>query len=221
MKKGGMPGAPPLVCYVTDRNAFPSADALGSLLDKIRHTVSLGIDWVQVREKDLHSRTLLDIARQAVALAAPATKIILNDRLDIAIASGAAGVHLGHQSLPTREAARWCRAGNAPSDFLVGTSCHSLEEAYDAQSVGASYIFFGPIFATPSKQAWGPPQGISRLAEVCHAVRLPVVAIGGIDETNANDCLRAGARGIAAIRLFQESEGNRLRIKMGGLRGKS
>jgi thiamine-phosphate pyrophosphorylase len=114
-------------------------------------------------------------------------------------------VHLGRESAPAREVKKWCRAGHAPPGFLVGVSCHSLNEALAAEADGADYIFFGPVFATPSKEAFGPPQDIARLAEVCRSVRIPALAIGGISPENAAECLRAGAAGIAAIRLFQQT----------------
>jgi thiamine-phosphate pyrophosphorylase len=100
---------------------------------------------------------------------------------------------------------RWCRAGNAPNGFVIGVSCHSVEEAREAENAKADYIFFGPIFETPSKLPFGVPQGIQTLAEVCRAVAMPVVAIGGVGQENAAACIRAGAAGIAAIRMFQES----------------
>jgi thiamine-phosphate pyrophosphorylase len=95
--------------------------------------------------------------------------------------------------------------GSASGDFLFGVSCHSLEAAQVAESFGANYIFFGPVFATPSKAAFGAPQGLDRLAEVCRAVAIPVIAIGGITLQNAASCIHAGAAGLAAIRLFQEA----------------
>jgi len=131
--------------------------------------------------------------------------VIVNDRLDVALAAGAAGVHLGGGSMPAGEVVRWCRGGNAPAEFLVGVSCHSFEETREAEAAGANYAYFGPVFETPSKTPFGPPQGIARLAEVCRSVRLPVIAIGGVNEENGAECLRAGATGVAAIRLFQEA----------------
>jgi thiamine-phosphate pyrophosphorylase len=88
-------------------------------------------------------------------------------------------------------------------DFLIGYSCHSLESARAAERGGADYIFFGPVFATPSKSAFGAPQGIERLREVCASVAIPVLAIGGVNLENTRDCITAGAAGFAAIRLFQ------------------
>jgi len=171
--------------------------------------VAAGVDGVLIREKDLPARELLALARASVRIAAEIrsgeARVIVNDRLDVALAAGATGIHLGGESLPAREVVRWCRSGNAQADFLIGVSCHSLEQTREAESAGANYVFFGPVFDTPSKQAFGPPQGISKLAEVCRAVRIPVIAIGGANEENASECLRTGAAGVAAIRLFQEA----------------
>lgn len=210
------PEKPPqksIVCYVTDRKSLGSGEPAGSALAKIREAIAAGVDWVQVREKDLPARELLALARDAVEAAkgtggresSGEARAIVNDRLDVALAAGAAGVHLGGGSLAAREVVRWCRGGNAPAEFLVGVSCHSVEEAREAEGAGASYVFFGPVFETPSKRSFGPPQGMERLAEVCRSVRLPVIAIGGVNEENGAECLRAGAAGVAAIRLFQEA----------------
>jgi len=197
----------PVLCYVTDRKALgaPAQAPRGT----IAAAVGAGVDWVQIREKDLPGRELLELVRGAVALAdqlprVPRPRVLVNDRLDVALAAGAAGVHLGGESLPAGEVVRWCRSGNAPPHFLVGVSCHSLAQAREAESAGASYIFFGPIFDTPSKREFGPPQGIPALVEVCRAIKLPVIAIGGVSASNGAECIRAGAAGIAAIRLFQE-----------------
>jgi thiamine-phosphate pyrophosphorylase len=198
-----------LLCYVTGRNSLGGADPVESLLANIRAAIDAGVDWVQIREKDLNARELLALARPALAMRsdksrAAEPRILINDRLDVALAAGAAGVHLGRESVPAREVVRWCRAGNAPAEFLIGVSCHSVDDAREAESAGASYIFLGPVFATPSKVSFGPPQGVAKLGDVCRAVRLPVIAIGGVDAENAEECLRAGAVGIAAIRMFQE-----------------
>jgi len=197
------PTARPIVCYVTDRKALPGEKSLSALFEKIRAAAAAGVDWVQIREKDLAARELLALVRDAVALAS--IRVIVNDRLDVALAVGAAGVHLGHASVPAREVVRWCRAGNAPADFLVGVSCHSLEGAQEAESAGASYTYFGPIYETPSKIPFGKPHGVEELAQVAKAVRIPVIAIGGVNESNAAECIRAGAAGIAAIRMIQDA----------------
>src|SRR5580704_11659720 len=208
--------SPPIICYVTDRRTLPAGKTEGALLNKIlldtiRAAAAAGVDWVQIREKDLSTRELFGLVREAVVFASArpdsthsqSIKVIVNDRLDVALAAGAAGVHLGHASAPAREVVRWCHAGNAPADFLVGVSCHSLEGAQEAENAGARYTYFGPIYETPSKIPFGKPHGVEELAQVAKAVRIPVIAIGGINESNAADCMRAGAEGIAAIRLVQ------------------
>lgn len=205
--------AKPIVCYVTDQKSLGSTEPTAGVLMKIRAAIDAGADWVQVREKDLPARELLALVRDAVAAAKSAAsrehageaRVIVNDRLDVALAAGAAGVHLGGGSMPAREVVRWCRGGNAPKEFLIGVSCHRFDEAREADAAGASYVFFGPVFETPSKRSFGPPQGIARLAEVCRNAHLPVIAIGGVNEENGAECIRAGAAGVAAIRLFQEA----------------
>jgi thiamine-phosphate pyrophosphorylase len=194
----------PIICYVTDRKALGAADAAGSLLAKIRTAMAAGVDRVQIRERDMPARELLSLAKAAIGAREGEARVLVNDRLDVALAAGAAGVHLGGASVPVREVLRWLRERNAPAEFLVGVSCHSLQDAREAEDAGASYVFFGPVFETPSKKSFGPPQGIAKLAEVCGAVRIPVIAIGGVNEENAAECVRAGAAGIAAIRMFQE-----------------
>jgi thiamine-phosphate pyrophosphorylase len=196
----------PIFCYVTGRKSLAASDPAETVLEKIHAAVAAGVDWVQIREKDLSGRELLTLARKAVTVAGSHAHVIVNDRLDVALAAGAAGVHLGRESLSAREVVLWCRSGNAPAEFLVGVSCHSLEEAREAHAAGASYIFFGPVFDTPSKRAMGEPQGLARLAEICRSVAIPVLAIGGVSEENAAECIRAGAAGIAAIRMFQEPQ---------------
>jgi thiamine-phosphate pyrophosphorylase len=171
-----------------------------------------GLDWIQLREKHLQGRELVELTRAAVQEARAAggqARIIVNDRLDVALAAAADGVHLGGSSLPMAEVRAWLERARArpqvAPEFLIGRSCHSLQEAQQAERDGASYIIFGPVYATPSKAQFGPPQGIQRLREVCGAVRIPVLAIGGITVENARACLQAGAAGIAAIRMFQEA----------------
>jgi thiamine-phosphate pyrophosphorylase len=197
----------PIVCYVTDGKSLSTGDRTASVLAQIRRAITAGVDWVQIRERDLLTRELLALVRQALREAEESradVRIILNDRVDVALAARAAGVHLGSESLPVAEVVGWCRAGQVPPHWLIGVSCHSLEEAREAESAGASYIFFGPVFDTPSKRSFGPPQGTRKLAEVCRAVEIGVIAIGGVSGANGAECLRAGAAGVAAIRLFQE-----------------
>jgi thiamine-phosphate pyrophosphorylase len=179
---------------------------------KIETAAAAGVDWIQIREKDLSGRDCGLLTREALQRAAKLTasnaaptRILANDRLDVALSEGAGGVHLGENSLPLPEAKRLVRAQALSQDFLIGVSCHSVEAARSAASGGADYLFFGPIFSTPSKAAFGAPQGLERFAEVCRAVSIPVLAIGGITLANASACLAAGASGIAAIRLFQDA----------------
>jgi thiamine-phosphate pyrophosphorylase len=197
----------PIVCYVSDRKSLPGAVRQSDILDKIRGAATAGVDWIQIREKDLRTIDLLELtheALRAVALANSNARVLVNDRLDIAMATRASGVHLGSESVRAREVVRWRRRGNAPSEFLIGVSCHRLEEVQDAEAAGADYTFFGPIFDTPSKRGFGDPQGTAQLGAISRAVQIPVIAIGGIDQENAMECISAGAAGLAAIRLFQE-----------------
>jgi thiamine-phosphate pyrophosphorylase len=201
------PARKPILCYVTDRHTLESAPLRsGSLHDSIRLAATAGIDWIQLREKNLDARSLVELARFAVAeTRATQTRVLINDRLDVALAAGAAGIHLGEKSLPLETVVEWRRSAGR-SDFMIGASCHSLESACGAERDGADYLFFGPVFATPSKAAFGPPQGIERLRDVCAAVKIPVLAIGGASAENARACIEAGAAGIAAIRLFQNAK---------------
>lgn len=214
-----------ILCYVTDRHLLEERSSV-NLLHRIKNAAAAGIDWIQIREKDLTARELVVLARNAIAATRQfsagrnlAPRLLINDRIDAALAAGAAGVHLSGASIPPREAIRWLRAGNSPPDFSVGISCHSLAEAKEAEDAGANYIFFGPIYETPSKVDFGPPQGIDKLSELCRSVRIPILAIGGLSEANARDCIRAGVAGIAAIRLFQEiSDTSELSTRVSRLR---
>lgn len=184
------------LCYITDRHALASQ----LLLPRLQDAVKAGVDLIQLREKDLSSRPLFDLAKAAVETSREShTRIVINDRLDVAMAAGAHGVHLGGQSVPVDVVRR-----SVASDFLVGVSCHSLEDSLKAEAGGANYILLGPIFDTPSKRRYGAPLGLDKLSEVTHKVGIPVLALGGISVKRVGACLTAGAAGIAAIRLFQE-----------------
>jgi thiamine-phosphate pyrophosphorylase len=205
----------PILCYVTDRKSLASADndQNHALLKRIASAAAAGVDWIQIREKDLSAKELSSLTRDAVAQARQindrkgnASRILVNDRLDVALSEGAGGVHLGEHSLPVQDVCKWVDAKvdlHEHEKFLVGVSCHSVQAAMTAARGGADYIFFGPLFATPSKAQFGAPQGLQRLAEACSGVSIPVLAIGGITVDNASACVAAGAAGIAAIRLFQ------------------
>jgi thiamine-phosphate pyrophosphorylase len=203
-----IPTDSPILCYVTGRKDLGlEPNSIAQLLAMIRRAIEAGIDWIQIREKDLSGRELIHLVRESVAAASGTrTRIIVNDRLDVAIAAHASGVHLGEDSLPVRDVAAW-RESHATEgvNFFVGASCHSLEQAKSAERDGADHVIFGPVFETPSKVNFGPPQGIGRLHEICGEIKIPVLAIGGVNASNAFECLRAGAAGIAAIRMFQET----------------
>jgi len=186
------------LCYITDRRALEPKP----LLPRIQEAARVGVDLVQIREKDLATRELLGLVGAAVdAARGTATRLVVNDRLDVALAAGAAGVHLGTQSLPTRVVREL-----VPRDFLVGVSCHSLAETLRAEAGGADYVVLGPIFATPSKLPYGPPLGLAKLREVTAQVKIPVLSLGGITVERARACLEAGATGIAGISIFQNCE---------------
>lgn len=206
----------PLLCYVTDLqnlSAAESTDAHATLLQKIAAASAAGVDWIQIREKRISAKECSKLTLEALQRSASSAlgvasraRIIVNDRLDVALAAQAGGVHLGENSLPPQEARQLVRALHRDENFLIGVSCHSLEAAKSAERGGADYLFFGPVFDTPSKAAYGPPQGLTRLAEVCRSVSIPVLAIGGITLANCAACFSAGASGIAAVRLFQDSK---------------
>lgn len=184
------------LCYITDRLGLAPAP----LAPHLQAAVRAGVDLIQLREKDLEGRELAGLAGAAVEAArGSGTRIVINDRLDVAMAVGAQGVHLGGQSAPP-EAVR-CQVKR---DFLVGVSCHSLEDALRAEAGGANYILLGPVFDTPSKRRYGAPLGLDKLSEVSKRITIPVLALGGITVERVRTCLEAGATGIAAIRLFQD-----------------
>ncbi len=206
----------PILCYVTDRKSLPVAPGLHNpaLTERIAAAIASGVDWIQIREKDLSGSELSQLVRESLALARQPprgdhpTRIVVNDRVDVALAEQAGGTHLSENSLPIENVAHWIGSHAQRSglqNFLVGVSCHSLDGAVQAERGRADYIFFGPVFATPSKTDFGAPQGLDRLREVCKTVSLPVLAIGGITRENASSCLEAGAAGLVAIRLFQDA----------------
>ncbi|HEU4382035.1 MAG TPA: thiamine phosphate synthase [Anaeromyxobacteraceae bacterium] len=152
---------------------------------------------VQLREKGMPARQLLQLARALQsACGAAAQPLLVNDRLDVALAAGAAGVHLPSAGIPTQEARRLLRPG-----ALVGVSCHSVEDVVRAAAGGADFATFGPVFDTPSKRRYGAPVGLGRLAEAAR-VGLPLLGLGGVDLASAGRVMAAGAHGVAAIRAW-------------------
>jgi thiamine-phosphate pyrophosphorylase len=170
--------------YVTDRR---QAD----VLESARRAIAGGVDMIQVREKDLPARELFELVCKVRDLAAGTkTRVLVNDRVDIALAAGIDGVHLPANGLPPGRV--------RPLVKLLGVSTHTLQEAAGAEAAGADFIVFGPVFDTPGKK----PAGLEPLREVASRVKIPVLAIGGITTANSEQVLRAGAAGIAGIRLF-------------------
>ncbi len=172
-----------------------------SILCLVEAAVAAKIPLFQIREKALHARVLFELVVRAVEIVRGSeTRLLVNDRSDIARAGGADGVHLTGQSLP----ADVVRRIYGP-EFLIGVSTHSVEEARIVRIKGADFIVFGPVFETESKRAFGPPQGLEKLREVCSELwEFPVIAIGGITLDNVKACLDAGASGIAGISLFND-----------------
>ncbi len=194
------------ILYLITRGA--TAEKTTSLSDEFRRilnqasaAVDAGIQLIQLREKNLTARVLFELTERVMEIVrGGATKVLVNDRADIAAGAGADGVHLTTRSL---EADVVRKAFG--QEFLIGVSTHSLIEARHAREAGADFIVFGPVFSTPSKSEYGAPRGLAKLEEVAHELApFPVVAIGGVSVENANQCLRAGANGVAAITLFSE-----------------
>lgn len=211
-----------LLYYITDRTAFPGDETSRHrhLLTKISEATRANVDYIQLREKDLPSRDLESLAKEAVSVIARLrtenrdlrTALLVNSRTDVAVAVQADGVHLRSDDLTPQEVREvWkfasvrCGAGalarvTSPDDPLIGVSCHSSKDLAQAAANKASFAVFAPVFEKKD----GYPAGLEMLSEVCQA-RIPVLALGGITLSNAQSCLKAGAAGIAGIRLFQEN----------------
>ena len=215
-----------LLYYITDRTAFAADEPTRRrrLLEKISEAVRAGVDYIQLREKDLPTRELESLAREAVAAIAKlrtehrplTTALLINSRTDVVLAVGADGVHLRSDDISPQDVGKiWAqcgadtpfdklRAGSvrqlSPSYPLIGVSCHSPEEVAQAKTNGASFAVFAPVFEKGNVQ----PAGLELLREACRK-GIPVLALGGVTLENAQACFEAGAAGIAAIRFFQEN----------------
>jgi thiamine-phosphate pyrophosphorylase len=201
-----------LLYLITNRLAFLRSseihyDDLPRLqLEVIGKAARAGCQLIQIREKDMSAKELAAFTRVAVACARPhGARVLVNDRLDVAMAAGADGVHLRASSIPAREV-RAAAAKAGLEDFLIGVSTHSVAEAKSAEEGSADFIVCGPVYDTPSKRAFGPPLGLDVFAEILGAVETPVLAIGGIDISNYREPLLRGAAGVAAIGLFADVE---------------
>ena len=193
----------PILCLVTDRRRLaerlaidPSGDAiLERLVSQAAEAADAGVDWIQVRERDLAARALSDLVDCVVAAVRGRARVVVNDRLDIAIGSGAGGVHLGERSLPADRA-----RAIVPDGFSVGVSRHTPTAV---GCVGAvDYVIAGTVFASRSKPESAPLLGLEGLAAACRLSRVPVIAIGGITVHTCAQVVAAGAAGVAAIDLF-------------------
>ncbi|HJT28826.1 MAG TPA: thiamine phosphate synthase [Pyrinomonadaceae bacterium] len=193
----------PITSGKTSPQTTPDDPQFSEILRLVRAVVDADVPLFQIREKSLPARVLYELVARAAEIAyGSRTRLLVNDRSDIARVAGADGVHLTTQSLPVEVVRSLFGA-----EFLIGVSTHSLDEARAARAGGADFVVFGPVFETESKRAFGEPQGLGKLAEVTRELgEFPVVAIGGITLDNVDECFQAGARGIAAIRLLNDTE---------------
>ncbi len=196
--------------YITDRRRFSGDEPArqSALLDSIRRASAAGVDFIQLREKDLSPRELLHLAERA-RKAVPGgsrTRLLINSRIDIAIACGADGVHLRADDISASDARVLFHCAGITQP-VIAVSCHSLQEVQLAESHGADFAVFGPVFGKGDSSGIG----LDALSAICHRTsaanpRMPVLALGGVNAVNASHCVRAGAAGIAAIWLFQQSQ---------------
>src|SRR2546423_5601849 len=209
----------PILYLITPGASKPSTTSKSpefkSILTQVSSAVAAGIDLIQIREKNLSARVLFELCEQAVRLTnGTSTRLLVNDRADIAAGAGAHGVHLTTRSIDAGAIRK-----TFGEELLIGASTHSIDEAVASRDGGADFIVFGPIFETPSKQEYGAPLGLARLSATTTALtNFPVLALGGIAASNAQDCLNAGASGIAGIGLF--SDHAKLAVIAGGIKGR-
>jgi thiamine-phosphate pyrophosphorylase len=198
-----------LLYYITDRSKFAGDETArrSRLLTTIAEAARCGVDYIQLREKDLSTRDLEILARKAVQHLRTEkqklkTVLLINSRTDIALASGAQGVHLRSDDISPSEVKKILTlSGCTPDPVTVGVSCHTRAEVARAAQEGADFAVFGPVFE--KEGAHTRPAGLEGLREACQE-KIPVLALGGITLENAEACMLAGAAGIAAIRLFQQ-----------------
>ena len=185
----------------TTETTTPDSGEFQNILQQVSAAVTAGIQLIQIREKRLTAKVLFQLTAEVAAIArGSSTRILVNDRADIAADAGADGVHLTTRSI-TPDVIR----ETFGAKFLVGASTHSLLEARDACRQDADFAVFGPIFPSPSKEKYGPPVGLGKLSEAAQELAsFPLIALGGISLEHVNECLLAGASGVAGITLFGE-----------------
>lgn len=192
--------ASPFRILITSGLADPSNFSIQrtEIVNTVELALAAGIEIVQIREKDLPARHLFELVREAAAITAGSSTILLvNERFDIALAAGADGVHLTSTSMPADRVRE-----SVPSEFIIGASTHSSAAVAAAKDAGADYAMLGPVFETPGKRS---PIGLTEFERVCRSVLpFPVIGVGGIDESNEGRVIAAGAAGVAAIRYLND-----------------
>jgi thiamine-phosphate pyrophosphorylase len=189
-----MPTLSSRLLVVTDRDQTNGRP----LVPLLQQVLTAAAPAIQIRERDLSAGDLVSLVREVQTVAAPhRSQLLINDRIDVALGLEGVGVHLRSNSLPVRIARKLLGA-----ERLLGVSVHTSEEAVRAESQGADYVILGPIYETPSKQAFGPPLGIHTLEKVCRLVDIPIIGIGGVTAARASEMLGAGAFGVAVIRAI-------------------
>jgi thiamine-phosphate pyrophosphorylase len=193
-----------LLYYITDRNQFAGVEAQRRqrLLEKVTDAARCGIDYIQLREKDLSSRDLEELARAAlrnIEISGSKTRLLINSRTDIALTVGADGIHLQSQDISPDDVRKIWREAKTTTMPIIAVSCHTEPEVIAAESSVADFVVFGPVF----EKSRVSPTGLEGLRAACRH-NIPVLALGGITLANARSCIHAGAMGIAGIRLFQE-----------------
>lgn len=194
----------------TTLKTSPDSDEFSNILQLIEAAVAAELSLIQIREKQLSTRVLYELVVKGAALTRGSrTRLLVNDRVDVALTAPADGVHLASDSMPAADVRQLCSG-----EFLIGASTHSLAEAKVSRDSGADFVLFGPVFETESKKRFGPPQGLEKLKEVSTELgAFPVLAIGGVTVENSLECFRAGASGVAAIRLFGDARNLSERVK--------
>ena len=197
-----------LLYYITDRTQFPGTEHQRRelLVQRIAGAARAGIDFIQVREKDLPSRELEKHARvilRRIREAGSAARVLINSRTDIAIAAGADGVHLRSSDISPADVRRIWKTAGRTAVPVIAVSCHSEQDVHAAKIAGANFVVFGPVFG----KSGTPGVGLAALRAAC-VHEIPVLALGGVNDENFRSCIEAGAAGVAGIRLFQESDSN-------------